>query len=247
MPSPRPGVRVLYLAPLKALINDQHDRLSALRERLDIPVHRWHGDVPGSKKSAVLKRPGGILLITPESLEALFVTRGPAVAGLLAGLEYVVVDELHAFLGTERGAQLRSLLHRTELALRRRVPRIGLSATLGDMGLAATALRPGRGALTGGKTARRGDGKTVRLWRRDARSRRCAYQPPARPGPQVWVRESWEGGLVPRCAGGSWEGSDQGDWQPSADRAALAQIRNRVRSAVAHAQSGMTGCFRRPC
>jgi ATP-dependent Lhr-like helicase len=76
-------------------------------------------------------------------LEALFVVRGPAAAGLLSGLQYVVVDELHAFLGTERGAQLRSLLSRVELAIRHRVPRVGLSATLGDMSLAAEALRPG--------------------------------------------------------------------------------------------------------
>jgi ATP-dependent helicase Lhr and Lhr-like helicase len=137
------GARVLYVAPLKALINDQYDRLSGLCERLEIPVHRWHGDVPASKKSAFLKRPDGILLITPESLEALFAVRGPAVASLLTPLQYVVVDELHAFLGTERGAQLRSLLHRVELAIRRRVPRVGLSATLGDMSLAADALRPG--------------------------------------------------------------------------------------------------------
>jgi ATP-dependent Lhr-like helicase len=143
-PDPAPGVRVLYLAPLKALINDQYDRLSGLCGRLDIPVHRWHGDVPGSKKSAVLKRPDGILLITPESLEALFVLRGRAVGALFASLQYVVVDELHAFLGTERGAQLRSLLHRVELAIRRWAPRVGLSATLGDMSLAAEALRPGQ-------------------------------------------------------------------------------------------------------
>jgi ATP-dependent Lhr-like helicase len=143
---PQPGVRVLYAAPLKALINDQFDRLSGLCGRLEIPVHRWHGDVPGSKKSAVLKKPDGILLITPESLEALFVVRGRAVSTLLAGLQYLVVDELHAFLGTERGAQLRSLLHRVELAVRRRIPRVGLSATLGDMTLAAEALRPGEAA-----------------------------------------------------------------------------------------------------
>jgi ATP-dependent Lhr-like helicase len=142
-PPPGPGVQVLYVAPLKALINDQYQRLAGLCERLDIPVHRWHGDVPASRKSAVLKKPGGILLITPESLEALFVTRGTGVGSLLAGLQYVVVDELHAFLGTERGAQLRSLMHRVELSLRRRVPRVGLSATLGDMSLAADALRPG--------------------------------------------------------------------------------------------------------
>jgi ATP-dependent helicase Lhr and Lhr-like helicase len=137
------GVRALYVAPLKALINDQYRRLSGLCELLDIPVHRWHGDVPASKKAAVRARPEGILLITPESLEALFVLRGTAVPTILGGLQYVIVDELHSFLGTERGAQLRSLLHRVELAIRRRVPRIGLSATLGDMRLAADALRPG--------------------------------------------------------------------------------------------------------
>jgi ATP-dependent Lhr-like helicase len=143
-PPAGPGVRVLYVAPLKALINDQYQRLAGLCERLDIPVHRWHGDVPAARKSAVLKKPGGILLITPESLEALFVIRGAGAGSLLAGLQYVVVDELHAFLGTERGAQLRSLMHRVELLLRRRVPRVGLSATLGDMSLAADALRPGQ-------------------------------------------------------------------------------------------------------
>jgi ATP-dependent Lhr-like helicase len=142
-PPPGPGVQVLYVAPLKALINDQYQRLAGLCEKLDIPVHRWHGDVPASRKSTALKKPSGILLITPESLEALFVTRGAGVGSLLAGLQYVVVDELHAFLGTERGAQLRSLMHRVELSLRRRVPRVGLSATLGDISLAADALRPG--------------------------------------------------------------------------------------------------------
>ena len=58
-PARAPGARVLYVAPLKALINDQYDRLSGLCERLEIPVHRWHGDVPASKKSAFLKRPTG--------------------------------------------------------------------------------------------------------------------------------------------------------------------------------------------
>src|ERR1700761_7237393 len=145
-PAAGPGIQVLYVAPLKALINDQHERLSGLCERLGIAVHRWHGDVPGSRKSAFLKNPSGILLIPPESLEALFVVRGPQAAAILAGLQYIVVDELHAFLGTERGAQLRSLMHRVELSLRHRVPRVGLPATLGDMSLAADALRPGEAA-----------------------------------------------------------------------------------------------------
>lgn len=139
------GVQVLYVSPLKALINDQYSRLDALCEHLDLPVHRWHGDVPGSRKAKVLAHPDGVLLITPESLEALHVVHGPKAGLLLGGLRYVVIDELHSFLGSERGAQLQSLLHRVELAIRRRVPRIGLSATLGDMAMAAAFLRPGRG------------------------------------------------------------------------------------------------------
>jgi ATP-dependent Lhr-like helicase len=142
---PSVGVKALYVSPLKALINDQYGRLDALCEHLDLPVHRWHGDVSRSRKTKVLAAPDGILLITPESLEALLIVHGPKIAHLFGALRYVVLDELHSFLGTERGAQLRSLLHRIELAVRRRVPRIGLSATLGDMYAAQEFLRPGRG------------------------------------------------------------------------------------------------------
>lgn len=133
---------VLYVSPLKALINDQWDRLSSLCESLELPVVPWHGDVAASRKQRFLKHPQGILLITPESLEALFVNRGSAVASLFVGLQYLVVDELHAFIGLERGKQLQSLMHRVERVVGRRVPRIGLSATLGDMGLASAFLRP---------------------------------------------------------------------------------------------------------
>ena len=136
------GVQVLYLSPLKALINDQYQRLEQLCERADIPVHRWHGDVSGSSKQKVLADPSGVLLITPESLEAMFVNRGTRVPGLLEGLSYIVIDELHSFLATPRGAQLQSLMNRVELAIRLRPPRIGLSATLGEMMQAAAFLRP---------------------------------------------------------------------------------------------------------
>src|SRR6266700_383141 len=71
-----PGVQALFLSPLKALINDQYDRMTRLCERLDIPVHRWHGDVAVSRKSLVMRAPDGVLLITPESIEAMFVNHG---------------------------------------------------------------------------------------------------------------------------------------------------------------------------
>ena len=140
-----PGIRVLGISPLKALINDQYRRLEELGEAVNLPIHRWHGDIAEAQKKRVLKNPAGVLLITPESVEAMFIRRGTLIRNLFAGLGFVVVDELHAFVGSERGCQLQTLLHRLELVLRRRIPRIGLSATLGDMAIAAEFLRPNQG------------------------------------------------------------------------------------------------------
>ncbi|MGI0022159.1 MAG: DEAD/DEAH box helicase, partial [Nitrososphaeraceae archaeon] len=137
------SVKVLYIAPLKALINDQFDRISGLCDQLDIKVHRWHGDVPQNKKKNVIEKPTGILLITPESLEAIFCNHGTKISRIFSHLSYIVIDELHSFIGLERGRQLQSLIHRSETFIKKRVPRIGLSATLGDMEIASEYLRPG--------------------------------------------------------------------------------------------------------
>jgi ATP-dependent Lhr-like helicase len=169
------GVAVLHVSPLKALINDQYDRLADLGERLELPVYRWHGDAPAAGKARVLRAPAGILLITPESLEALFVRHGDRVGRIFAGLRYVIIDELHAFLGSDRGAQLQSLLHRVELAAHRRVPRIALSATLSDFAAAADFLRPG-GAAEVAMVASAEPGSEVRLQIR-------GYVDPATPPP----------------------------------------------------------------
>jgi len=140
------GFALLYVSPLKALINDQHRRLESLCECCDVLLTKWHGDVSSNVKARARKRPSGIVLITPESLEALLVRRGGEVSHLFSNLEAVIIDELHAFIGTERGMQMQSILNRIEVATGRdRIDRIGLSATLGDMRLAAEALRPGDG------------------------------------------------------------------------------------------------------
>ncbi|SFL37116.1 DEAD/DEAH box helicase [Methylobacterium pseudosasicola] len=140
----RPGFCVVYVSPLKALINDQFRRLEGLLEACGMPLHRWHGDVSADAKRKARERPQGVVLITPESLEATLVRRGGEAARLFGNLDAVVVDELHAFVGTERGRQLQSVLSRIEVAAGRdRIDRIGLSATLGDMALAREALRPG--------------------------------------------------------------------------------------------------------
>lgn len=136
------GFGAIYISPLRALINDQFGRLDALCEDMNIPVFKWHGDVAAGEKERARRRPEGVLLITPESVEALFVRRGPEVIKLFRNLRYTVIDELHAFFGSPRGKQLQSLMHRIEVSAGRRIPRVGLSATLADMKLSAEFLRP---------------------------------------------------------------------------------------------------------
>ena len=133
---------VLCISPLKALINDQFERLESLCEMASTRITPWHGDVSPSRKKQSWKAPTGILLITPESLEAMFVTRPAELGQKLAALAYVVIDEFHAFIGRERGQQLLSLLARLENVLERRLPRIALSATIGDPEMALASLRP---------------------------------------------------------------------------------------------------------
>ena len=136
------GFDLVYVGPLRALINDQFRRLEELCEALEMPVHPWHGDISQAVKARARKNPRGILLITPESLEAMFVLRGADVPRLFADTQAIVIDELHALLDSERGVHMRSLLTRLELSVGRRIRRVGLSATLGDMALANAYLRP---------------------------------------------------------------------------------------------------------
>jgi ATP-dependent Lhr-like helicase len=139
------SVRAVYVGPLKALINDQFGRLEELCTYLDMPVHRWHGDVPASRKEQLLREPSGVLLITPESLESLLINRTRHLPGLFGGLRAVVIDEVHSFLDTERGMHLASLLVRIKRYRGASEPAtrtIGLSATVGDVGVAQRYLAP---------------------------------------------------------------------------------------------------------
>ena len=136
------GFDLVYVGPLRALINDQFERLDDLCAKTGLPVYPWHGDIAQGVKARARKRPRGVLLITPESLEALFVLRGTEIPTLFASTRAIVIDELHALLDNERGVHLRSLLARVESAINRRIRRVGLSATLGEMTLAREYLRP---------------------------------------------------------------------------------------------------------
>lgn len=136
------GFCIIYISPLKALINDQYRRLEMLAEYTGIPVTPWHGDVSSSIKNKARKKPNGILLITPESLEAMLMRHVGWAEEAFRHLRYCVIDEFHAFIGTERGQQLISLLERIQFLVPEPVPRVALSATLGDLKTVAQTLRP---------------------------------------------------------------------------------------------------------
>jgi ATP-dependent Lhr-like helicase len=136
------GVSVLYVSPLKALINDQFTRLDELCEYLETGVVRWHGDAPQAAKQALIKNPQGVALITPESIEALLVRRPEKAKALFQDVRFIIVDEVHAFLPSVRGLHLRSLLRRVSLISKQRPRFIGLSATVGDPLAAAAWLNP---------------------------------------------------------------------------------------------------------
>ncbi|MHB0865022.1 DEAD/DEAH box helicase [Paenibacillus sp. SEL3] len=129
---PSRSVGILYIGPLKALINDQFERLKELIQGSPIPVWHWHGDVPQSEKTKLVRSPSGILQITPESLEGLLMNRPSAIPSLFGDLRYVIVDEVHAFMGADRGIQVLSQINRLERMTGVKPRRIGLSATLSD-------------------------------------------------------------------------------------------------------------------
>lgn len=125
------GVKILYISPLRALINDQFERITKLCSYLDINVTSWHGEASRNKKEKLLENPNGILLITPESIEAMLTLHPGKAKTLFSSLEWIIVDEIHSFLGSNRGIHLKSLLMRLSKYIVETEPRyIGMSATL---------------------------------------------------------------------------------------------------------------------
>lgn len=126
------GIKILYISPLIALINDQFKRISDMCLDMDIPITSWHGEASQSKKEKIIANPRGIVLITPESIEAMLVNKSELAKTFFLDVEYIIVDEIHSFLFGNRGLQLKSLLERI-LRYTYNVPRmIGLSATISE-------------------------------------------------------------------------------------------------------------------
>ena len=146
--NPPSSVGCLYIGPLKALINDQFSRLNDLCEEADIPVWDWHGDVAQSHKAKLMKRPSGILQITPESLEAMLLHKHAAIPHLFGDLRFVVIDEVHSLLRGDRGGQTLCLIERLSRLAGVSPRRIGLSATMGEPEKTGEFLALGTGRKT---------------------------------------------------------------------------------------------------
>ena len=141
--NPSNSVGVLYISPLKALINDQFKRLEQLLLDSNLTVTKWHGDASVTQKNRLIKHPEGILQITPESLESLLTNKRGACLSLFSDLRFVIIDEVHYFMRDVRGIQLLCVLERLRKLTGVNPRRIGLSATLGDLTLAKDWLNTG--------------------------------------------------------------------------------------------------------
>ncbi len=137
-----PGVAALYLAPLKALINDQEERFSTFCTPNGLELAKWHGDVPRGDRAWKDEEAPHILMITPESLEVLLMEQH--LSSDLRNLRYIIIDELHAFVESDRGVHMRVLLDRLDRITGRNIQRIGLSATVGNPGEILSWLSGGR-------------------------------------------------------------------------------------------------------
>lgn len=143
--TPPQSIGVLYIAPLKSLINDQFSRIDELLEESGIKVTHWHGDVAQSHKKQLLQNPKGILQITPESLESLLINRSNDIVRLFCDLRFIIIDEIHTLTGSDRGNQIICQLSRIDRLIGHSPRRIGLSATVGDPQKAAEWLSGNRG------------------------------------------------------------------------------------------------------
>ena len=127
-----PGTSVIYVSPIKALLNNQEERLRVLSSFIYGEVFKWHGDVGSYEKVKSFKNPPNVLMITPESLEVILMNKKIDKEDFFRNIRFVVIDEIHSFAGGERGVHLTALIERIQYFSQYDIQRIGLSATVGN-------------------------------------------------------------------------------------------------------------------
>lgn len=152
------GLSVLYVCPLRALLNNIEPRLHGYATMLGRKAALWHGDVAASMRRRIVRDPPDLLLTTPESLEAIMISTRVDHAALFAGVRAVVIDELHAFAGDDRGWHLLFLLRRLEHLVGQQIQRIGMSATIGNPEELLAWMSQGRGGRVVGPARAPSDG-----------------------------------------------------------------------------------------
>lgn len=137
---PPTSIGILYISPLKALINDQFERLEKMLEIGNVSLCKWHGDVSLTNKKKMLENPTGVLQITVESLEMLISNKTEQCRYMFSDLRFIIIDEMHYFMESARGVQLLCIIERLQRIIHKVPLRIGLSATLGDIDVAKNGL-----------------------------------------------------------------------------------------------------------
>ncbi|MFN4151984.1 MAG: DEAD/DEAH box helicase, partial [Candidatus Sericytochromatia bacterium] len=125
------GISVLYISPIKALLNNQEIRLKRLSKAIYRDAFKWHGDISKPQKKKFYEQPCSILMITPESLEVILLNEKYDKDHLFRNLRFVVIDEIHSFADGDRGYHLISVIERLQTYSKFDIQRLGLSATIG--------------------------------------------------------------------------------------------------------------------
>lgn len=123
---------VIYISPIRALLNNQEYRLKKLGSLIGVDAFKWHGEVSYGDKKHFKLNPEHIMATTPESLEVLLMNRDKLYNNLFENIRFVVIDEVHYFAGSDRGIQLMSIIERIQQYSKFDIQRIGLSATIGN-------------------------------------------------------------------------------------------------------------------
>lgn len=129
---PTDSIGAIYIAPIKALLNNQAERLGLYTEMVGLDRQVWHGDTEQGEKKRFIREPKELLMTTPESLEVMLISPRVPAQELFADLRIIIIDEVHAMAGTDRGAHLMSVLERIAKLSRHDIQRVGLSATVGN-------------------------------------------------------------------------------------------------------------------